>query len=101
MARLPDTGAPSVASSTPSQPAANAERILQHRLGQADHLSDVAARNGNERLAENAERMRLQAQQQYTERMQRLGVQPVVEPPAPVADDPATIPPQEPAVSVP
>ena len=71
--RLPDTGTPPAGTPLASQPAANAERIFQHRLNQADHLDGVAARNGNERLTENAERMRAQAQQQYNDRMQRLG----------------------------
>jgi hypothetical protein len=82
-----------------SQPAANAERILQHRLNQADHLDGVAARNGNERLAENAERMRAQAQQQYNDRMQRLGVLPDSAPPAPVGDNPTITPPLDPVAA--
>lgn len=94
--RLPDTGTPPAGTPLASQPAANAERILQHRLNQADHLDGVAARNGNERLAENAERMRAQAQQQYNDRMQRLGGLPDSAPPAPVGQDPTLTPPLDP-----
>lgn len=54
-----------------------AQKTLELRLRQADHLTEVADQNGNERLAEAADRMRVQAQQQFEAAIERLdGVPP-------------------------
>jgi len=43
----------------------NPERIRDQRLDQADHLRQVAEKNGNERLRTTADRMQANAEQQY------------------------------------
>jgi hypothetical protein len=43
----------------------NSQRILDHRLDQAEHLRGIAARNGNEHLLETADRMEANAQENY------------------------------------
>gem|GEM_PF-6893122 len=53
----------------------NENRKLDHRLNQADHLSQISERNGNQHLGENADRMRQQAQQHFDSRNQRIDSQ--------------------------
>ncbi len=43
----------------------NATRIRDKRLQQADHLREISARNGNERLLDTADRMQDSAQRNY------------------------------------
>ncbi|MGI8979376.1 MAG: hypothetical protein ACR2FY_09130 [Pirellulaceae bacterium] len=43
----------------------NAARIRDKRLRQADHLREISARNGNERLLDTADRMQDSAQRNY------------------------------------
>lgn len=44
---------------------ANATRIRDKRLQQANHLREISARNGNERLLDTADRMQDNAQRNY------------------------------------
>lgn len=46
-----------------------ADRLLAKRLAQADHLRDIALRNGNEKLLETADRMEQIARAQYARRV--------------------------------
>jgi len=49
-----------------------AQRNLEHRQGQADHLRGVSERNGNDRLLETAEQMEKRARQQFESREDRI-----------------------------
>lgn len=48
------------------------EQQRDKRLSQADHLRQIAERNGNANLAANADRMEAQALQQYADKADRL-----------------------------
>ena len=50
----------------------NEERKLNHRLDTADHLDQLAERNGNPRLHDTAERMRQKAFEHYDKRMAKI-----------------------------
>jgi hypothetical protein len=50
----------------------NEQRKLDHRLSQADHLRDIAERNGNEKLLDAADRMELAAHEHYQKRMAKI-----------------------------
>jgi hypothetical protein len=66
----------------------NPQRILDHRLEQADHLRGISARNGNEHLLETADRMEANAQKNY-ERQTDTTLEEGATPP-PTATVPAT-----------
>ena len=67
---------------------ANEQRKLDHRLGQADHLRDIAERNGNEKLLDTADRMELKAHEHYEKRIAKIdGKGGDKQPPAPGDDD--------------
>lgn len=51
----------------------NAERNLEHRLGQADHLRTIGERIGNDRLFGTSDRMARQARDHYELRLGHLG----------------------------
>jgi len=51
-------------------------RTLDLRLQQADHLSEIAGQNGNDRLGDAAERMRNQAQEQFNAAGSRMEAMP-------------------------
>ena len=65
------------------------DRKLQHQLDVAQHLRDVAARNGNDNLLRAAERMETTAADRYQRQLEKLGLfedagvldGPLVEPP--------------------
>jgi hypothetical protein len=50
----------------------NEERKLEHRLDTADHLDQLAERNGNPRLHDTAERMRQKAYQHHEKRIAKI-----------------------------
>jgi hypothetical protein len=50
----------------------NEQRILNHRLQTAQHLRDVAAKNGNQNLLNNADRMEQRAYDHYNSRLNRI-----------------------------
>jgi hypothetical protein len=68
------------------------------RIAQAQHLREIAARNGNAELAANADRMEALALQHYQERAEHLARFGVADAPSPdaaadaPADDPAPTP---------
>ena len=49
------------------------ERKLQHQLDVAQHLRDVAARNGNENLMQTADRMQQMAIDRYQRQLAKFG----------------------------
>ncbi|MBM4005361.1 MAG: hypothetical protein FJ295_19060 [Planctomycetes bacterium] len=49
-----------------------AQRNLEHRQQQAEHLHGISERNGNERLRESGERMEKRARQQFESRDDRI-----------------------------
>jgi hypothetical protein len=51
---------------------AAAQQTLDNRLRQADHLSEIAKQNGNPQLAETADRLRVEARQQYDAAVARI-----------------------------
>jgi hypothetical protein len=51
---------------------ANEQRKLDHRLGVADKLDQLADANGNEHLHDTAERMRQKAHEQYDKRIAKI-----------------------------
>ena len=53
---------------------AQEDRKLQHQLDVAQHLRDVAARNGNENLLRTAERMETMAADRYQKQLEKLGL---------------------------
>ena len=63
----------------------NEQRKLDHRLNQAEKLRALAEKNGNERLAETADRMETKAQQRFERRMERIGE---ADPQLPLTDAP-------------
>jgi hypothetical protein len=74
------------------------QRNRDHRLSQAQHLREIASRNGNAELAANADRMAAAAEQHYQDRvaqLARFGVtDPTLQPPAvpvPTPVDPAAV----------
>jgi hypothetical protein len=67
-----------------------ADRLLAKRLAQADHLRDIALRNGNEKLLETADRMEQIARAQYARRVPG-GTTP--EDPAAPGEEPAPVDP--------
>lgn len=50
----------------------NEERKLQHRRETAQHLRDIAKKNGNDRLLDTADRMEQRAQEHYKSRLERI-----------------------------
>jgi hypothetical protein len=64
-----------------------AQRQRDKRLAQADHLREIAERNGNQNLADNADRMEAQAHELYQQRGNHLNKLGVTDP----ALDPGTI----------
>jgi hypothetical protein len=51
---------------------ANFQRQRDKKLAQADHLREIAERNGNANLAANADRMEAQAYEQYARKVSHL-----------------------------
>jgi len=51
----------------------NSERTLQHQLGVAQQLRDIAAQNGNSSLLQTAERMETMAADRYQAQLTKLG----------------------------
>jgi hypothetical protein len=49
-----------------------AQRQRDKRLAQADHLREIAERNGNQNLADNADRMEAHAHELYQQRVDHL-----------------------------
>ena len=64
-----------------------AQRQRDKRLAQADHLREIAERNGNENLAANADRMEAHAHELYQQRVDHLSKFGVTDP----ALDPGTV----------
>jgi hypothetical protein len=64
----------------------NEEQKRQHRLGQAQHLRELGARNGNPQLVETADRMEQMAQEHFEQRMRQIERVP------PLVPEPATEP---------
>jgi len=64
-----------------------AQRQRDKRLAQADHLREIAERNGNENLAANADRMEAHAHELYQQRVDHLSKFGVTDP----AIDPGTV----------
>ena len=54
---------------------ANQQRILDHRMQQAEHLRGISERNGNERLLDTADRMEASATRNF-ERRTGITIQP-------------------------
>lgn len=67
-----DSTAPTGRNGSLARQRANEQRKLDHRLGQADHLRDIAERNGNEKLLDTADRMELKAHEHYEKRMAKI-----------------------------
>ena len=59
---VPELPAPTSEEGTDSS---NPQKILDHRLAQAEHLRSISARNGNEHLLNTADRMEANAQRNY------------------------------------
>jgi predicted ArsR family transcriptional regulator len=77
------------------------QRKLEHRRQIADHLRQVADRNGNDQLRDVADRMEQKAQQHYDKRMEKItGVQPMPDDSTGVEGAPTDAPeaPADPAV---
>jgi hypothetical protein len=68
---------------------ANQQRILDHRLQQAEHLRGISERNGNERLLSTADRMDASATRNF-ERRTGLTMQPPTDGAVSPADGSAT-----------
>ena len=64
---------------------ANQQRIMDHRLQQAEHLRGISERNGNERLLDTADRMEASAARNF-ERRTGVVVQPPTDGSVPPAD---------------
>jgi hypothetical protein len=64
-----------------------AQRQRDKRLSQADHLREIAERNGNQNLAANADRMEAHAHELYQQRVDHLSKFGVTDP----ALDPGTV----------
>jgi hypothetical protein len=86
----------------------NEERILNHRLDQAEHLRQQSASNGNAHLAETADGMERNAQQHFADHGQRIDSfqnrvstqnGPPYMPQHPAVRQPRTAPPNPPAVA--
>jgi len=48
------------------------QRNRDHKLAQAQHLREIAQRNGNPNLLANADRMAAEAKEQYAQRLAQL-----------------------------
>lgn len=64
----------------------NEERKLEHQLQIAQHLRDLAAKNGNQNLIETAERMELMAAEHYADQLAKFSQD--LTPPTPVETAP-------------
>jgi len=56
---------------------AAAQQSFDHRLAEADRLTELAKKTGNEQLSETADRMRLQAQQHFDAQVERADGMPI------------------------
>jgi hypothetical protein len=81
-ATSPETGGDDQANGNP-------QRILDQRLNQAEHLREIAARNGNDHLLNTADRMASNATTNFDRQQQRLTGVPIA-PTTPPATDPTT-----------
>lgn len=52
----------------------NEQRKLEHQMEVANHLRDVAARNGNTNLLQTAERMETMAAERYVSQLEKFGL---------------------------
>ncbi len=69
-------------------PVTNQQRILDHRLNQAEHLRGISERNGNEHLLETADRMEANATRNFERQQQRFAGDTTV-PPSSTGEAPA------------
>jgi hypothetical protein len=67
-----DADGTGVAANKKEKQLANFQRQRDKKISQAEHLREIAERNGNANLAANADRMEAQAHEQYAQKVSHL-----------------------------